>query len=388
MKKIFAHFSIFLFLLYLLWYAEAFNTVALFLYGGTGLVIFATACYINGRTWREFPLPSGIQWWMLFGIYALISGIIVAADRGMLISSLVTYFAFLLVLICIVLIIRGEKSTGWLLRQLVCVSIICALYTVFRGVDYYNGVMVRTMSAHNNPNTLGVLMIFGTFSILYISQPRMKDLLISMAPLSLFLYIIILTGSKKALLIDGVLLCIWVIGLFKGLSQSKRILDMICAYILVAVCVAGLITYFLSSYVNTASFARMQTMASSGSTSMRSGMYREAWEMFKSNPVFGVGYSQFRVLSQYGTYAHATYAELPADTGIFGTILFMCPIVITGRKLLRRINSASKYRRYTLTSLYIAELLLGAVNIFFYEFMHLLMWTFLFIEEGYSKSNK
>lgn len=388
MKKFFAHFSIFLFLLYLLWYAEAFNTVAVFLYGGAGLVVLATACYINGRTWREFSLPSGVQLWVLFGIYALISGVVVATDRSVLISALVTYFAFLLVLICIVIIIRGEKNTRWLLRQFICVSVICAIYTVFRGVDYYNGVMVRTMSAHNNPNTLGVLMIFGTFSILYISKPRIKDLLMNIVPLVLFLYIIILTGSKKALLIDGVLLCIWVIGLFKGLSQSRRILDMVCAYILVGVCVVGLITYFLSSYINTASFARMQTMTSSGSTSMRSGMYREAWGMFESNPIFGVGYSQFRVLSQYGTYAHATYAELLADTGIFGTIIFMCPIAITGIKLFKKINSSSKYRWYTLISLYIAELLLGAVNIFFYEFMHLLMWTFLFVEEGYLKSNE
>ena len=380
MKRIAAQFCIFLFLLNLFWYSEAFESNPIFLYGGTLLVAISIAFYINGRRWSEISLPHGMQWWLVFGVYSTITGIVVATNRSVLCSSLVTYFAFLFVTACIVIVVKIEGSIHWILKQIVAITVLCALYTIFRGFDYYNGVIVRTMGPHNNPNTLGALMVFGSFSLFYLSKPQIKAMLYDVIFLMLFVYVVILTGSKKALLAAGILVCIWAWGLFKGMRQSERLFNRICAYCLLAICVGGVIYYFATYYINTASFLRMQTLTTSGSTNTRVGMYREAFDMFKSSPLFGVGYNQFRVLSHYGSYSHATYAELIADTGILGTFIFMYPIVFTGKKLVIGRFSSNRYYKSLLIALYAVEVFLGAMNIFFYEFNHLLMWTILFYE--------
>lgn len=391
MKKIFVQFSIFLFLLNLFWYTEAFESVPIFLYGGTALVAISTAYYINGRCWSEISLPHRVKWWIFFGIYSAITGIVVATDRSILISSLITYFAFLFVLTCIIFLIKGENNIQWLLRQIIFITILCALYTIFRGVDYYNGIIVRTMGPHNNPNTLGALMVFGSFSLLYLSKPQIKTMFRNAIILTLFAYIIILTGSKKALLSEGILICIWVWGFFKGMRQSERLFNRICAYILVAICGGAVVYYFMTYYIDTASFIRMQSLTSSGSTNSRMEMYKEASGMFKTSPLFGIGYNQFRVLSSYGSYSHATYPELIADSGIIGTLIFMYPILITGKKILVGRFYDSRYIKVMLLALYVVEIFLGAMNIFFYEFDHLLMWTILFIEsenQGYVRKGR
>lgn len=380
MKRIFAQFSVFFFLLNLFWYSEAFESVPIFLYGGTALVAISTACYINRRCLSEIFLPHGMRWWLLFGMYSAVTGIVVATDRSILFSSLITYFAYLFVLSCIAALIKGEGSIKWLLRQIVVIAVLCAFYTKFRGFDFYNGVIVQTMGPHNNPNTLGVLMVFGSFSLLYLSKPEIKVMLYHSIILALFVYIIILTGSKKALLAEGILVCIWVWGFFKGMRQSERLLNRMCAYSLLAIYVGVIVYYFMANYVNTVSFARMQTLTTSGSTNTRIGMYREAFEMFKASPLVGVGYSQFRVLSRYGTYAHATYAELIADSGIFGMLIFMYPVLVTGKRLVIGKFSGNSYYKSVLLALYAVEIFFGAMNIFFYEFSHLLMWIILFIK--------
>lgn len=382
MKKSIAQGSIFLFLLYLLWYAEAFDTIATFLYGGTILVMGSTALYMNGRKWSELRLPSGLQWWVLFGLYSLLTGLVVATDRTILISALVTFFSFLIVIACISFVAYGEGQLDWLLKQIAAISIVCALYTLFRGFDYYNGVIVRTMGPGNNPNTLGVQMVFGTFCLLYISRPILKALLRNAAPIALFAYVIVLTGSKKALLAEAVLIFIWVIALFKGMKNAESVDGRLCAYGILVLCVGAIAFYFAKYYINTASFARMQTLNTSGSTATRTDMYREAFLLFKRNPIFGIGYSQFRVVSSFGTYSHSTYAELIADTGAVGTLIFIYPILLTGKKLLVKVPSSVRYRQITLISLYIVEIFLGAANIFFYDFTHLLIWTVVFFETG------
>ncbi len=379
MKKMFAQLSVFLFLLNLFWYSQAFKSVPIYLYGSTVLVAISTLCYIDRRHWSRIALPSEILWWILFGIYSFITGIVVAIDRNLLFSSLITYFVFLFVIACIVIIIKGEGDIKWLLREIVIITIICAIYTIFRGVDYYNGIFVRSMSLHNNPNSLGSLMVFGSFSLLYLSKPQIKALFYNTIILILFVYIIILTGSKKALLSEGILLSIWIWGFFKEMRHSESLINRIYVYGL-AIIFGGIIAYyFLTDYISTASFVRMQSLTTSGSTIARIDMYKEAFNMFKMSPLVGIGYNQFRVLSRYGSYSHATYSELIADSGLFGTLIFMYPIIVTGKKLIMRNHFCNSYYKSILLGLYVIEIFLGAMNIFFYEFSHLLMWTIIFI---------
>ena len=74
--------------------------------------------------------------------------------------------------------------------------------------------------------------------------------------------------------------------------------------------------------------------------SLRLGFYKEAWDHFKTHPVFGIGYNQFRVYNAGGYYSHSTYAEILADGGVVGIILFFAPHIWC---VLNLIKIAKKY---------------------------------------------
>ena len=87
-----------------------------------------------------------------------------------------------------------------ILLSIIVICIFCAAFTILRGYDYYNGVMVVTMGPENNPNTLGALMVFGIALMMFRNKRRIMDLVVLLFFMLVFSYVIILTGSKKSLL--------------------------------------------------------------------------------------------------------------------------------------------------------------------------------------------
>lgn len=372
-------FSIFLFLLYLLWYKEAFSNSTLFLYGGTAVVAISTLLYIHGKTYKVLSFPKGIKYAIVYGFYSLIIGGVVARDHGLLISSLVTYFAFLFVCCCICIICIGENDIKWLFKSIIVICIFCAAFTILRGYDYYNGVMVVTMGPENNPNTLGALMVFGIALMMFRNKRRIMDLVVLLFFMLVFSYVIILTGSKKSLLSAAILILIWLVVYLRDIHKNGMFIHKVITIMIL--CIAGCFAfyYFTVSYLETASFERMLGLFTSGSTQIRSNMYEEAYEFFKSSPIFGIGYNQFRVISSWGTYAHSTYAEVLADSGIIGSVIYFAPFVSVGITLVKKMGKLKKYEIGVLFAIYCVEVFLGTVNIYMYDFTHMLMWTILFL---------
>lgn len=370
---------IFLFLLYLFWYKEAIGNSPLFLYGGTFIVLLSTLVYIDRKPISTFRIPKGIIYWILYAIYSVITGIAVATNYGELFSSIITFLAFIVVCICIGVVCMGEESFDWVLKCIIIISVISAFYTIFNGYPYYNGVIVTTMGPENNPNTLGVLMVIGIFCSVYIQKNNIPNFFMTLFLNVLFIYVIILTASKKALLSAGVLIAIWSIVYIKNLFKRKNILAAIFGFLTFTAILAVILTQLEKVFFNSASFERMQTLLTSGSSTVRVDMYNEAWNMFLKGPLFGVGYNQFKYHSVYGSYAHSTYAEVISGAGLIGGIIYFFPIVICSKKLIEGFVKTKQYRQGILVGLLIVELFLGTVQIFMYEFIHILVWTLLFI---------
>jgi hypothetical protein len=75
----------------------------------------------------------------------------------------------------------------------------------------------------------------------------------------------------------------------------------------------------------------------SGSDINRLNLAREAihvWLMNVKTFVMGVGYDNFRIFSDYQTYAHSTPLELLASNGIVGFSLFMGFLFVLFRKFI------------------------------------------------------
>ena len=379
MKSVAAKGSVLLFLLYRLWYKEAFSDILLILYGGTALIVFTTLLYVDHKPLKALLPAKGILMGIYFGIYSLFTGLVVATNRGLLVSSIITYMAFLLICVCICIICYGENSIQWLLKCIAIVSYVCAFYTLFFGKPFYNGIYVTTMGPDNNPNALGIMMVFGMFSVLYNKKRKIGELILPLASVILFAYVIILTGSRKSLLCGGLLCFVWLINFVidtHKLTNSKE--KMIKYALLIAVLTIGVV-YFVKHYASTASFERLTILSKDGSSSNRMEMYRESLELFKTSKLFGIGFDQFRVHSSFKTYAHSTYAELLADAGIFGCILYLYPIIKTGITLMKRIWKKPSYQLGMLLALFLVEVFLGAAIIYMYSLDQLVIWSILYM---------
>lgn len=379
MKAIAAKASIFLFLLYLLWYSAAYQNVALFLYGGTLLVVITTALYVNHRPLVSIVPPKGILFWIGFGIYSLLTGLVVATDRSLLVSSIITYMAFLVICWCICIICRGENDIQWLRKCMIIVCYVCAVYTLFFGKHYQNGVYYISMGPGDNPNSLGILMVYGMFAALYNKKRKIGELLWMLASVLLFFYVIILTCSRKSLLSGGLLCIVWLITFIR---DTRKLTDRKEKWIKYGLLVAALaigVAYFVKEYANTASFARLQKLFKDGSSSVRMGMYGEAVELFKTSKLFGIGFDQFRVRSSFGTYSHSTYAEVLSGGGVFGCVVFFYPVIRTGLALVKKYIKSHSYQIGMLLALFLVEIFLGTGTIFMYSFGHLIIWSILYM---------
>jgi len=121
----------------------------------------------------------------------------------------------------------------------------------------------------------------------------------------------------------------------------------------------------------------------------RSGMYIEALKFFYDNPLFGIGFNHYRLLSIYQSYSHSTYAEILSTTGLIGSIIYFIPYLI----IIYNLYSIYKKQKATVASLKSIQflvlmfvmLVLGTGVIHFYNIrdniMFALMISFYYIEE-------
>ena len=328
--------------------------------------------------------PKELLWWLAFGVYALATGIFVAKDKIYLISSLGTYFSFLLVCIGLLYISREEKDIKWILKILIFTAILCAFSTIFFGYDYNNGIYVVTMGPSANPNGLGITMCFGIFALLYmIDLKNTVNTILSMGMICVFAYVIILSGSRKSFLACVILTACWLLFIQKNRMNNMSLIRKLMYEVFIIAVIVLAYQYFSTRFFETASFQRLDTLFND-SDETRKNLYIEAWRFFMKSPIVGIGYNQFRLYSSYGLYSHSTYAEVLSCTGIYGTILYFVPYIMSAYKLLKKlinpnISDEIKYNIKMWICLLIMMLFLGIGIIHLYEIDSMLIMVTIFI---------
>jgi len=181
------------------------------------------------------------------------------------------------------------------------------------------------MGLADNPNGLGVNMAIGVCCILY--KVDFKKLLLSVAALGsiiLFIYVILLSGSRKSFLGVGLIIVYWLAFVaFKDLRDIRAGQKLKGLFLIGAAISAAYLTvykYFKDSVL----LSRLITLFQSGSDT-RTEMYDTALVLFRENPLAGVGLNNFREVSGFGTYSHSTYAEAIACTGVIGSVIYFLP---------------------------------------------------------------
>lgn len=376
----------FLIFLYLMWYREALHVNNIVFYGLffalTGMVFIKD---ITSSKTVKISTRSFIFVLLLFGIYSLATGGMVAANFNYMVSSLITYFGFVILCCDIQIISNREGSIKWILEIIVICALVCALYTIFFGVTFRStDVYVQTMNINNNPNYLSTCIYAGIFALLFDFDRFYRRPLIHSVLLGIFVYTIFLAGSRKYFIALALTLIVWIVLVFtfkKEVRENKnRNRDLFVNIVIFAVVVGGL--YYISSNLTSTSVYQklLMTKLTGQGISGRADLYDRAIELFWKSPVIGVGFDQYRIVSGADKISHSVYAEVLSCTGIIGTLIFFIPLFSLYFRTVKtgiRVPKTEKYSQWMLITLFTVLLLLGTGTSFIYEWMELVLLTII-----------
>lgn len=371
-------FIFFILFLYLNWYKEIWGDKSIILYGSVITLTFSLILPLGKAKQFDFDCMTGFfKVLLVFGLYCFLTGIIVSTDKTLFLSSMVTYFCFLIVLFDCCLISQREGNWVWLLKIMLLTALICGLFTIVAGKPRGNGgATVITLGPHNNPNTLAHVMIIGIYAAIVSKGRIIKKQILTVLIVLLLSYVVIQTGSRKGLISIGILLLIWIICNIRLLKWQATTRTNIISLIGIILFFSVIIWYFTNYYNDSAisyRFMRLMNDEADSANADRVQLYQYSYELWKEHPIFGVGFNQFRVHYWENTYSHSTYAEVLSCTGIIGSAIIFVPFIYFLSKAVHYARNSFSDEKHTYI-LYIAgmitELFLGIGNIWIYGVNH------------------
>lgn len=178
-------------------------------------------------------------------------------------------------------------------------------------------------SGSGNVNTIAIYLGMMSMPCLYkIMFEKKKTYLI---PYTLSIAIMLLTGSKKALLL--IILSILILTILNNRTKLHRYIPSILIIALVSCIIIyneylyNIIGFRVLEFFNSIGL-NIGEGGDSQSSQLRLLMYALGYKAFLTNPLFGGGWFYFSSFSGLGTYAHNNYIELLVTYGLFGFLLY------------------------------------------------------------------
>ncbi len=369
-----AEFVTALLMIYEIWYIEDFDSIPMV------LQIFAVLLLLSVVFMSGFmiQMSTELNCWIMFGVSSLCIGMFIVDDRSALMSSIITYISFILVCYLVYQICLYNRSITWLVKIILVANCICAVSVIFWGEDYNNGIHVITMGSNNNPNYLGISMVYGVFActMLMHSEKIFRTVMYCLL-IGCFGYVTILSGSRSSIL--GFILFLLVVALFsvniRELLSSLKMRHLLY-FALGVVAIVVVVKYASENLITSAAWERFMLLTGENGAHGRTDLYQMAFSLFKKSPFVGVGYNNFSNASGAGYFSHSTYAETIACTGIIGTLLWFTPYFICAKKiwLLKQVGSKHIAK---IIGLFVALVFMGIFGILYYTLQSMVVFTML-----------
>ena len=299
---------------------------------------------------------------LAFMTHTLLTVLMFSPDINGHVSQWITCMEYLFLQIVISSLIQNS-GTNTFHTMLLVIGIILAIIFLRAPVDYI-GIGRYSISKEVNPNGLGMGFAAAIWAILYRQQRSKLGLLFTCILAALFLYCILLTGSRKSFVAASMIIALWILFCFIPELKSKGfylgVSIFIFAFFIVYILSQELLRIYEGSVIQT----RMGNIAYEVSEGNRSIMYREGYELLKTNPLFGIGFQGFSFY--FGNYSHATLIEIPVSGGIIGASFFFSAYYISLRKQIRILKKAKSNQEYSIEQRRITMILILSVVMLFY----------------------
>ena len=128
-----------------------------------------------------------------------------------------------------------------------------------------------------------------------------------------------------------------------------------------------------------------------GSIRERTYFRKTGIELFKSNPIIGIGINGFRgylasIKYRHVTYSHCNYIELLATLGIIGFLIYYLMYLVILKNSIKKFD-ANNYIKLLCLSYIMVEIIFeyGFVSFYFFEIQSALMMIYLYSNYGNRK---
>lgn len=188
------------------------------------------------------------------------------------------------------------------------------------------------ISPHYSSNGIycAVMVLFYSSKIMAVENKRYNRRLVVLWMASI---LALLLTTKRAHLLFSILAIMGVyffVGKGNKTTKTVKIIGACLAGAIMILCmvpvlpiVQGVIGRFTSDDISTGRF----------------DFWRQAFAIFETNRMFGIGWGEYRFVNIYGTSVHNTYLQLLCETGIVGLTIFVIAMFTTVR------NAIKDYRR-------------------------------------------
>lgn len=331
-------------------------------------------CLIN----KEFQFKSNslFKYLALYGGFLAFSSIYTIAPQDEVLSLLISYFSMLVTLYFIIISIDEEADVRFYIKTIIVTAVVCCIYTLFTiGID---GIMMlgdsdtafRLAGEEQNANSVGMLAAFGSvFCFYFISFEKPKRMLLYYVILIFTFVFVLLTGSRKSLLMIamGFVMIVYHKNILTGnaIKFFFRMLVAILAFTLVIYYIMESGKFVIISERVEGLIEGMFGNGNNGdhSTTARMDMILKGFEVFLTSPFKGQGiYASYRY---FLTYSHNNYIEIMMNTGLIGLFLFYKPIVSSFMSLLK-IDKKIREPIYIIALFVFLWLFVGAWGMVFY----------------------
>lgn len=234
---------------------------------------------------------------------------------------------------------------------------------------YYGSDMIGIRFGQNfgyNPNDTAVMCVCAiAFLMLYIIEDKNYfGRLVEIAVVLFLIGTVLLTESKKGFV--GIIL----LPIFYSLFNYKIFKKNISAIIITIIIMLVFISSAFFTELSEGALERMDNSMSDGSTIMREKLIYLAIDLWKDNPIIGIGINNFALHSgvSIGYYSHNNYTEILSGLGIIGFLLYYIPIVRFMHKIKRKWESPISSISSMIKSLVLVLFILDVGNVSYFSF--------------------
>lgn len=286
-------------------------------------------------TWLFFCIMSGFK----------------ATDFSLFVTKLITLVQIFIFFEIGYLVITNKENIN--LKHIIITFIVSVILVAAYGVVTQSGTYIapyrnRLVSVVGNPNILAFLCSFAYIFSLhsFISEKRLSGKVLALIAILFLIYATIKTQSRQGivLVVAGTIIYCVVYYIFRfrtSMEKSKLALKFIIILLVVLLLIFVGFQFFRQSeyyyrFSALINFLKISTQTPTLSvirtidlsTFMRIQLIKYGFEMWKDNPIIGVGVDNFRVnIKEYWhvglpLYSHNNYIELLSTIGIFGAISY------------------------------------------------------------------